>query len=118
MSGSILTALETFQLDEHHEKIYADPNELIRAGFPASFLLPLIRVFESTDTYKYFCDGKVVDELIGISHLALVCAIADHMGVPPDVGQGLTGRGFAMRAKIDGIQKLLDEHVSNNGANA
>jgi hypothetical protein len=118
MRGSILTALETFQLDQHHEKIYADPNELIRAGFPASFLLPLIRVFESTDTYKYFCDGKVVDELIRISHLPLVYAIADHIGVAPDVGRGFTGRGFAMRAKIEGIQKLLDENASNNGANA
>jgi hypothetical protein len=69
-----------------------------------------IRVFESTDTDKYFRDGKIVDKLIGISHLALVYAIADHIGLPRDIGRGFTGSGFAMRAKIDGIRRLLDKH--------
>jgi hypothetical protein len=109
MNGSILTALETFKLDQDHKKIYADPNELVRAGFPASFLLPLMRIFETTDTDIYFCDGKIVDSLIGIGHLTLVYAIADHIGVLSDIGRGFTGSGFAMRAKIDGIQRLLDK---------
>jgi hypothetical protein len=107
MSGSIIKALETFNLDQHHEKIYADPNELIKAGFPAFFVLPLMRIFDSSDAYKYFTGEKVVEELIGVSHLALVYAIAEAIGVPPEIGRGFTGCGFAMRAKVDGIRKVL-----------
>ena len=86
MSGNIIQALKTFKLDQHHEKIYGDPNELIEAGFPAWFLLPLIKVFESSEGYKYFHKGTIVSELIGISHLSLIYAIADHLGIPPDAG--------------------------------
>ena len=107
MSENLLRALQTFKLDQHHEKIHADPNELIEAGFPASFLLPLIRCFESGTNYGYHWEGKFVDELIGISHLSLVYAIADYLGVPSETGSRFTGRGFAMEAKIDAITGLL-----------
>jgi hypothetical protein len=86
MRSDIVTALHTFQLDQNHERIYTDPNELVEAGFPASFLLPLMRVFESSEGYKYFRDGKIVDEMIGISHLSFIYAIAEHLGVPPGTG--------------------------------
>jgi hypothetical protein len=109
MSENLLRALQTFKLDQHHEKIYADANELIEAGFPASFLLPLIRCFESGTNYVYHWEGKIVDELIGISHLSLVYAIADYLGVPAEIGSRFTGRGFAVEAKIDAIQELLKE---------
>lgn len=109
MSENLLRALQTFKLDQHHEKIYADANELIEAGFPASFLSPLIRCFESGTNYVYHWEGKIVDELIGISHLSLVYAIADYLGVPPETGSRFTGRGFAMEAKIGAIQELLKE---------
>jgi hypothetical protein len=54
-------------LDQNHNRIYADPNELIEAGFPASFLLPLIKAFASSEGHKYFWDGTIVSEMIGIS---------------------------------------------------
>jgi hypothetical protein len=110
MSANIIQALQTFELDQHHEKIYVDPNELIEAGFPAFFLLPLIKVFESSDGYKYFRDGKIVNEMIGISHLSLIYAIANHVGVPPGTGSNFTGSGFAMQANIDEIRKILERH--------
>jgi hypothetical protein len=116
MTGNIIQALKTFELDQHHEKIYSDPNELIEAGFPASFLLPLIRVFESTEGYKYFYNGKVVSEMIGISHLSLIYAIAKHVGVPPETGPNFTGRGFAMRENIEAIRTLLNEDAKNENA--
>jgi hypothetical protein len=109
MRSDIVTALHTFQLDRNHERIYPDPNELVEAGFPASFLLPLMRVFESSEEYKYFRDGEIVHEMIGISHLSLIYAIAEHLGVPPERGSGFAGRGFAMRANIDAIREILDE---------
>lgn len=109
MSNDLLKAIRDFKLDQHHEKIYTDPNKLIIEGFPAKFLLPLIRTFQSADGYKYFHQGNIVDEMIGISHPALIYAIADYLGVPPDTGSGFTGRGFAMRAVIDAIQKRLSE---------
>jgi hypothetical protein len=92
MRRDIVTALNAFQLDQNHERIYTDPNELVEAGFPASFLLPLMRVFKSSEGYKYFRVGKIADEMIGISHLSLVYAIAEHLGVPPGTGSGFTGR--------------------------
>ena len=91
MSGNIIQALKTFELDQHHEKIYGDPNELIEAGFPAWFLLPLIQVFEPSKGYKYFHKGIPVSELIGISHLSLIYAIADNVGLPPGTGSKFTG---------------------------
>lgn len=115
MSGNIIEALQTFELDQHHEKIYVDPNELIEAGFPAFFLLPLIKVFESSNGYQYFRHGKNVNELIGISHQSLIYAIAAHVGVPPGTGSGFTGSGFAMRANIDAIREVLDQHARNKG---
>ena len=81
--------------------------DVIEAGFPASFLLPLIRCFESGTNYGYHWEGKFVDELIGISHPSLVYAIADYLGVPSETGSRFTGRGFAMEAKIDAITGLL-----------
>jgi hypothetical protein len=107
MKSEIVRALQTFELDQNHERIYSDPNELIEAGFPASFLLPLIRVFESNGGYKYFRKGKIVAEMIGISHLSIIYGIADHLGVPPETGSGFTGRGFAMRANIEAIRNIL-----------
>jgi hypothetical protein len=68
-----------------------------------------MRVFESDEGYKYFRNGKIVDEMIGISHLSLIYAIAEHLGVPPGHSSGFTGRGFAMRANIDAIRKILDD---------
>ena len=113
MKTKIRNALNTFEIDQHHEKIYDNPNDLIDAGFPAEFLLPLINVFQSSEEYKYFRNGKIVNEMIGISHLSLVYAIAKSFGVPSDVGSGFTGRGFAMRAKIEAIQKILREQKEN-----
>jgi hypothetical protein len=103
-----MQALHTFDLDQHHEKVYADPNELIDAGFPASFLLPLLKVFASGDGRVFFRNGNPVGEMIGISHLSLVYAVASHLGVPPGTGSQFTGRGFAMRANIDAIREVLD----------
>lgn len=109
MDDKILKAIMTFKLDQHHEKIYDNPNDLLLAGFSAAFILPLIRSYESSEGYKYFFRGEVVDEIIGISHTALVYAIGDYLGVPQGTGSGYTGRGFAMRAVIDEINKLLSE---------
>ena len=81
---------------------------LIDAGFSAEFLLPLVRAFHSSDGYRYFRRGELVDEMIGISHLSLVYAIGDRLGVPPDVGSRYTGRGFAMQAVIEAIKSLLE----------
>jgi|TARA_Y100000310_G_scaffold94317_1_gene91940 hypothetical protein len=102
-------AIRQFELDQHHEKIYDDPNELIEAGFPADFLLPLISVYKSSDYYRYFRREEFVDEMIGISHLALIYAIADYLGVPEGTGSRFTGRGFAMRATIRAINSILSE---------
>ncbi len=103
----VVRAAQRFELDRHHELIYDDPNELIKAGFPGPFLLPLIRIFQSSDGYKYHLRGVFVDEMIGISHAALIYAIARHLGVPPSMGSEFTGRGFAMRANIEAIRRLL-----------
>jgi hypothetical protein len=117
VSDDVLKAIRAFDLDQHHEKIYDDPNDLIDAGFPADFLVPLIRAFRSTKGYQYFRRGKLVKEMIGISHLSLVYAIAEHLGVPPETGSGFTGRGFAMRAKIDAIRVILGRHdMGSRGA--
>ena len=105
LNNSILKAIQALELCEHHERIH-DPNELIDAGFPAGFLLPLISVFDSGGRYQYYRCGKAVQEIIGISHLTLIYAIAEYLGVPYDIGLGFTGRGFAMRAKIDAIRDL------------
>lgn len=107
ITGILLRALQTFNLDQNHRKIYADPNELVEAGFPASFLLPSITCCESDANHIYHWRGKIVDELIGISHFSLVNAIADGLGVAPATGSDFTGQGFAMRANIDAIQELL-----------
>lgn len=104
----ILNAIQEFELDQNHNKIYDNPNKLINVGFPADFLLPLIRVFKSTDG-PYFWRGKIVDEMIGISHLTFIYAIAEYLGVPSHIGSEFTGSGFAMRAKIDAIRKILSE---------
>jgi len=109
VNNSIVKAIQAFDLDQSHEKIYDDPNILIEAGFPATFILPLICSFHSTDGHKYFRRGKIVDEMIGISHVTLINAIAEYLGVPPDTGSDFTGRGFAMRANIDTIRKILSE---------
>ena len=115
MNSNILKAIQAFELDHHHEKIFDNPNELIAAGFPASFLLPLINVFRSSDGYQYFRNSKAVDEMIGIRHAALIYAIAEHLGVPPDTGSHFTGRGSAMRANIDAIREILSEQARGSG---
>jgi hypothetical protein len=107
MTGNIDLAIRSFDLDQSHAKIYADPNELIESGFPASFLLPLIRAFSSSEGYKYLWRGRIVSEIIGISHGALISAIACHVGVPDD--SGFTGRGFSMQAQIEAIRKILEQ---------
>lgn len=109
MNSNILNAVQTFNLDQHHEKIFDDPNELIDAGFPANFLLPLINAFQSGDGFQYYRDERPVSEMIGISHRALIYAIAEHLGVPLGTGSHFTGRGFAMRENIDAIRKILSE---------
>jgi hypothetical protein len=109
MSKGIDEAIRQFDIDQSHSKIYDDPNDLIEMGFPASFLLPLIKVYQSSDDYKYFCRGEIVNELIGISHFAIVAAIANHLGIPPDIGSQFTGRGFAMHAIIDAIRLALKD---------
>ncbi len=100
-------AVKQFNLDENHGKIHEDPNELIKAGFSAEFLLPLIKTFRSSASYVYFCRGEFIAEMIGISHLSLVYAIGHRLGVPENTGAGFTGRGFAMRAVIDAINAAL-----------
>ena len=107
MDEKVIQALRTFNLNAHHELIYHDPNELIDAGFPASFIFPLIQIFQSSSGYFIHWRGKVVNELIGISHLSLVYAIAHQLGVPTDTGSQFAGRGFAMRANIDAIRSIL-----------
>lgn len=104
---SFRKAVEQFDLNQHHEKIYDDPNILIDAGFSAEFLLPLVRAFHSSDGYQYFRRGELVDEMIGISHMSLVYAIGERLGVPSDAGSEFTGRGFAMRAVIEAIKSLF-----------
>ena len=111
MNSNILKAIQTFELDQHHEKIFDNVNELLDVGFPAVFLLPLISVFKSGDGYQYFRGGIAVNEMIGISHLSLVYAVAKHLGVPPDTGSDFTGRGFAMRANIDAIRTILSQRA-------
>jgi hypothetical protein len=97
LDEKIIEALRTFNLDEHHELIYDDVNVLIDAGFPASFIFPLIQIFQSSSGYFFHWRGKVVNELIGIRHSSLVYAIAHQLSVPANTGS-ITGRGFAMRA--------------------
>jgi len=87
-----------------------------KPGFPAFFLRPLIDVFESSEGYKYFRDGKIVDEMIGINHLRLIYAIAEHVGVPPNTGRQFVGRGFAMEANIEAIRMVLEEHEKNKNS--
>jgi hypothetical protein len=107
MHDAILRAVQKYELDQNHNKVYDDPNELIEIGFPASFILPLIRVFRSREEYKYFWRGQIVDEMIGISHLSLVYAIAEDFGISSDAGSKFTGRGFAMRAIVDSIRQVM-----------
>lgn len=114
MNSNILKAIQTFELNQYHEKIYDDPNELIDAGFPADFILPLISAFQSNDGYQYYRRGKIVNEMIGISHPILIYAIADYLGVPPDTGSEFTGRGFSMQANIDAIRKILSERARDS----
>ena len=54
---------------------------------------------------------EIVNEMIGIRHIALIYAIARYLGVPPSTGSQFTGRGFAMRANIEAIRKVLDERT-------
>ncbi len=104
----ILKAIQALDLHQHHETIH-DPNELIDGGFPANFLLPLIRIFDSSGRYQYVRQGRLVEEMIGISHLNLIYAVADYLGVSSEVGLGFTGRGFSMNAKIDAIESILNK---------
>lgn len=117
MSNKIDRAIRSFELQRSHSTIYSDPNVLVEAGFPGSFLLPLIEAFKSTETYKYYRDGKFVNEMIGISHGALISAIAKHLGVPDTAGQGLTGRGFVMQAEIEGIHQVLNDNSRRQDTN-
>jgi hypothetical protein len=109
VNDGVIRATQTFELDQHHETIHDNPNELIEAGFPGKFLLPLMEVFESSESYRYFRHGQIVNEMIGIRHSALIYAIARHLGVPSSTASGFTGRGFAVRATIEAIRKVLDE---------
>jgi len=59
MSENLLRALQTFKLDQHHEKIHADPNELIEAGFPGNWLP--IHGARVRDGSKNRRDHRVVD---------------------------------------------------------
>ena len=111
MSDNVIRAAQTFELDQPHEKIYENPNELIEAGFPGDFLLPLVELFKSSDGYKYFRRGEIVSEMIGIRHIALIYAVARHLDVPSNTGSQFSGRGFTMRANIEAIRKVLDEHA-------
>jgi len=107
MNNAIVRAVQRFDLNQSHNYVHDDPNELIKIGFPASFLLPLIRVLQSSTGYNYFWRGQIVDEMIGIPHITLVYAIAEHLGISPDIGSNFTGRGFAMQAVVDAIQQIL-----------
>ncbi|MBU1647766.1 MAG: hypothetical protein KJ846_06745 [Proteobacteria bacterium] len=91
----------------NHNKVYPDPNVLIKQGFDAEFILPLIEVFKSTPDYVYVYEMELVQELIGVSHLRLIYAIADHLKIPKGVGANYTGRGFAMQAVIEAIENEL-----------
>lgn len=91
----------------NHNEVYHDPNILINQGFTAEFILPLVQVFKSTPDYVYFYKMEPVQELIGVSHLHLIYAIADYLKIPKDVGANYTGRGFSMQAKIEAIKKEL-----------
>jgi hypothetical protein len=108
MNRNLDEAIRSFDLTPNHRTIYDDPNELITQGFPAAFLLPLITIFESGNKEVYYRRGEVVEEMIGISHPALISAIAEYLGVPEDVGSAFTGRGFAMNAQVDAIRKILN----------
>ena len=112
--SSIIQAIKIFEFDQYHRTIYDDANELIEGGFPAEFLLPLIRIFTSDEGYQYYRRGELVDEMIGISHAALVYAIAKHLGVPSDTGSRFTGDGFRLGANIDAIRKILDDDRTRN----
>jgi hypothetical protein len=107
-NGAILKAIQALDLHQHHETIH-DPNELIDGGFPATFLLPLISIFDSSGRYQYFRQGLPVQEMIRISHLNLIYAVADYLGVSSEIGLGFTGRGFAMSAKIEAIEEILNK---------
>ncbi len=102
-------AVKQFNLGESHRKIYVDLNELIKAGFSAEFLLPLIETFHSSASDVYYCRGEFIAEMIGISHLSLIYAIGRRLGVPENTGADFTGRGFAMEAVIDAINAALKD---------
>jgi hypothetical protein len=106
MAINLDQAIRTFDLSSNHRTIY-DPNDLIAEGFPATFLLPLIGVFESDNSYIYYLRGKIVEQMIGVSHVALVSAIAKHLGLPDDIGSGFTGGGFRLDAIVSAIRKVL-----------
>lgn len=108
MNEEFLKAVREFNLHQSHNKIYTDPNELITNGFSADFLLPLVKTFKSTDGMMYLYRGNLVDEMIGISHLSLVCSIGKRLGVPPETGSMCTGRGFAMEEIIEEIMRILE----------
>jgi hypothetical protein len=108
---AILKAISAFDLHQYHETIH-DPNDLIDAGYPAHFLLPLISIYDSSGRYQYFRCDKPVQEIIGISHLDLIYALADYLSVPPEIGLGFTGRGFTMNAKIEAICEILSRKAT------
>ncbi len=107
--GAFRRVVKQFDLGKNHRTIYEDPNELIKAGFSAEFLLPLIGTFRSSASYVYYCRGEIIAEMIGISHLSLVYAIGRRLGVPEDTGRGFTGSGFAMQSVIDAINAALKD---------
>ena len=70
VSDNVIRAAQTFDLDQHHEKIYDNPNDLIEAGFPGDFLLPIVKVFKSSVSYKYFRRGEIVNEMAAFAGMA------------------------------------------------
>ncbi len=104
IKNSIVVAVNDFELEQHHELIYDNPNILISKGFPAFFLLPLLKIFESSNNYVFHRNGILVEEMIGISHFDLVMAIADILDCQNCVPD-YVGRGFIMGACIEEIKK-------------
>jgi hypothetical protein len=110
-NNAILKAISALDLHQHHETIH-EPNDLTAFGLPAHFLSPLISVYDSSGRYQYLRCGIPVQEIIGISHLDLIYALADYLGVPSEIGLGFTGRGFAINAKIEVICEILSRKAT------
>ena len=105
----ILSALPNLDMDGWHDRVYTEPNDLVAMGFPAEFILQLVRGHESSPGRVYVFKGKIVGELVGIAHTSLIWAIAEEIGADMSVAGEFTGEGYRTNAIVGEIQRVMAE---------